>query len=455
MNDLIPESVLQQRIPLGEMVDLPSFQEVCRSFADLYRIGVKVFDAHGKRLVDIKVASDDFCGYVFTFQPGRERCTTTVGRVKDQELQMKGVERIQCFTGARYLVLPIVYEMDFLGRAVLGPFIPDDLKGLPATLLDMGPGFEAAHAKDLMDRIRRAPETTVQKILEHFGTILQVLVFTSYRVFLTSRVHLEAVKESYRVAEAKGKELQASFDKLKELDTLKSNFLATVSHELRTPLTSIIGYTDMLLEGLAGDVSTEQREYLSTVMDKSESLLQMITGMLELTRVEADRIHVHRTTSDPTTVVHDAVTTVIPMAKRKKIEINQKLSPDLPKISMDAGKVQQSLLNLLANAVKFTREGGHIEVEALITQSGNGRFGGDEWLELRVSDDGIGIAPDQIDRVFDTFYQVDGSSTREFGGVGLGLALVKSYIEAHGGEVTVESALGQGSRFSLRLPLQN
>ena len=139
------------------MVDLPSFLEVCKSFSELYRIGVKVFDAHGKRLVDIKAGSEDFCGYVFTFGPGRERCTATVGRVKDQPIG-ETVERIQCFTGARYLVLPIVYEMDYLGRAVLGPFVPDDLNELPETLLDMGPGFTPSSAKELMERIRRAPE---------------------------------------------------------------------------------------------------------------------------------------------------------------------------------------------------------------------------------------------------------------------------------------------------------
>jgi two-component system, NarL family, sensor histidine kinase BarA len=452
MNDLLPASILQQHTPLGEVVDLPSFLEVCKSFSELYRIGVKVFDAHGKRLVDIKAGSEDFCGYVFTFGPGRERCTATVGRVKDQPLG-ETVERIQCFTGARYLVLPIVYEMDYLGRAVLGPFVPDDLNDLPETLLDMGPGFTPSSAKELMERIRRAPEGTIHRVLTHFGTIINVLVFSSYRVFLTNQMHLESVKESYRSLQEKNLELQRSFDRLQEVDTLKSNFLATVSHELRTPLTSVMGYTDMLLEGMAGALRPEQRDYLSTIMEKSESLLKLITDMLELTRAEAGRVTLRRESVDPVVLVHDAFTTVVPMAKKKSIEVREQVRPPLPPMSVDRAKMQQAVMNLVVNAIKFTREGGHIALEAQLVKAGDGRFGGDEWLELAVSDDGIGIPSDQIERIFDSFYQVDGSSTREYSGVGLGLALVKSYVEAHGGQVKVESAVGKGSRFSLLLPV--
>ena len=116
------------------------------------------------------------------------------------------------------------------------------------------------------------------------------------------------------------------------------------------------------------------------------------------------------------------------------------------------GKVQQAVMNLAVNAIKFTRDGGHITIEARLVEQGTGRFGGDSWLELAVIDDGIGIPTSQVDRIFDTFYQVDGSATREFGGVGLGLALVKSYVEAHGGHVKVETFEGQGSRFSLLFP---
>jgi two-component system, NarL family, sensor histidine kinase BarA len=462
MSDLVPLSVLQQRVPLGEVVDQVSFVEVCKSFSDLYRVGVKVFDAHGKRLVDIKAGSEDFCGYVFTYQTGKERCTATVSRVKDQPIPGKDVERIQCFTGARYLVLPIVYEMDYLGRAVLGPFVPDDLVELPSTLLDIGPnggngarsgnGFDPTVARALMERFRRAPESTIHKILLHFGTILNVMVFSSYRVFLTGQLHLESVKESNRVLEDKNRELQANFDRLKELDTLKSNFLATVSHELRTPLTSIMGYTDMLLEGLAGPVKDEQQQFLKTIMEKSEALLGMITDMLDLTRAEASRVTLKREVTDPAKILHDTFTTVAPMARKKNIEIRERVLGALPKLPLDRVKVQQSVMNLAVNAIKFTREGGHIVLEGQLVELGDGRFGGDSWLELAVSDDGIGIPNAQIERIFDTFYQVDGSSTREFGGVGLGLALVKSYVEAHGGQVKVHTVEGKGSRFSLLFP---
>ena len=188
-------------------------------------------------------------------------------------------------------------------------------------------------------------------------------------------------------------------------------------------------------------------------MEKSESLLKLITDMLELTRAEAGRVTLRREAVDPVVLVHDAFTTVVPMAKKKSIELREQVRPPLPAMSVDRAKMQQAVMNLVVNAIKFTREGGHIALEAQLVRAGDGRFGGDEWLELAVSDDGIGIPSDQIERIFDSFYQVDGSSTREYSGVGLGLALVKSYVEAHGGLVKVESAVGKGSRFSLLLPV--
>ena len=244
-----------------------------------------------------------------------------------------------------------------------------------------------------MERIRRAPEATVHKVLLHFGAILDVMIFSSYRVYLTSQLHLESVKETNRVLEDKNKELQHNYDRLKELDTLKSNFLATVSHELRTPLTSIIGFTDMLLEGLAGGLRDEQRTFVLTVMEKSEALLGMITDMLDLTRAEASRVTLRRELADPAKIVHDTFTTIAPIARKKNIEIREQITGVMPKLTIDRGKIQQSVMNLAVNAIKFTRDGGHIVLEAKLIEMGDGRFGGESWVELAVSDDGASASP--------------------------------------------------------------
>ena len=136
----LPPSVLQAKIPLGDLLDLRAFAEVCQSFVELYRVGLKVFDADGNKLVDVKVGNADFCGYIWTKSAGREQCMATVGRVKNDPLPEERVQQvIDCFSGCRYLAQPIIYEGDSLGRIVFGPFLPEELKALPRELAAISP----------------------------------------------------------------------------------------------------------------------------------------------------------------------------------------------------------------------------------------------------------------------------------------------------------------------------
>ncbi len=447
---------LDERIPLGELLDLKSFQEVCRSFVELYQIGLKVFDATGQKLVDIKVGSGDFCGYVFTDAEGARRCTSTVLKVKSDPVDEPKVHTVQCFTGARYLVMPLLYDMDTVGRAVFGPFVPQDFEELPPTFTDLR-GLDFVHASKLMSKIRRASDSTVSKVLEHFVKICDVLIFSAYKVNLTSRIHIESVRESFKELSAQNVRLEESFTRLQELDQLKSNFLATVSHELRTPLTSIIGYAEMLIEGLAGPLTSEQLEYMRTIMDKGESLLALISSILDLTRIEAGKLRIQAEAFDLEAIVANAISSVLPQANRRGLIVSAEVAPELPAPILDREKITQCVVNLLANAVKFTPAGGRITVRADRAPRTPARFSGrfdspDAYFALSVTDSGIGIPPEQLLRIFDSFYQVDGSATREYGGTGLGLAIVRSYVEAHGGEITVESKPGDGSRFQMILP---
>ena len=151
MSSLARESVLQRRLSLSDMLDVGSFQEVVKGFVELYRIGIKVFDEKGAKLADIKIGNGDFCGYVFSFPTGRQRCTQWVGRVKDgpvatthgarnpelgDEPMPKGLVTAPCFTGLRYLILPITFEADVLGRIIFGPFLPEEMKQFPPTLIE-------------------------------------------------------------------------------------------------------------------------------------------------------------------------------------------------------------------------------------------------------------------------------------------------------------------------------
>jgi signal transduction histidine kinase len=441
----LPASFLQQRLPLADLLDLKSFEEVCRSFAELYRIGLKVFDEGGNKLVDVKVGNADFCGYIWTKPAGREQCIATVGRVKSAPVGEEPVPTtFDCFSGCRYVVEPILYEGDVMGRVVFGPFVPDDLVELPAALRNISPDFDARAAQGYQQKIRRVGIPTAEKILKHFMGLLDVMVFTGHKNLISAKLHIEAVTESYRELTEKNRQLEESFSKLKELDRLKSNFLATMSHELRTPLTSVIGYSEMMLEGLGGPLTAEQREYLGIIMEKGENLLQLITSILDISKIEAGRVRLVLSEVDAGQVMRDAVATVLPLSRKKGLKVVCEASR-VPRIQADRDKLRQCLVNLCSNAVKFTPAGGKITVSAETVPG--------ERVAIHVADSGIGISEEHLERVFDVFYQVDGSSTREYGGAGLGLPIVKSFVEAHGGAVSVRSRPGAGSVFTVLLPV--
>ena len=318
----LPASFLQQRIPLADLLDLKAFEEVCRSFSELYRVGLKVFDEAGNKLVDVKVGNADFCGYIWTKPSGREQCIATVGRVKSQVLaeEAKPV-RFECFSGCRYVVEPVLYEGDLMGRVVFGPFVPDDLAELPVALRRISPDFDAKLAEGYQQKIRKVGVASAEKILKHFMGLLDVMIFTGHKNLIASKLHIEAVTESYRELSDKNRQLEESYAKLKELDRLKSNFLATMSHELRTPLTSVIGYSEMMLEGLGGPLTGEQREYLGIIMEKGENLLQLITSILDISKIEAGRVRLVVSEIDAAQIMRDAVATVVPIARKKGVRV--------------------------------------------------------------------------------------------------------------------------------------
>ncbi|MCC7017784.1 MAG: PocR ligand-binding domain-containing protein, partial [Rhodospirillales bacterium] len=447
-------------------LDLPTFGEVVKSFAELYKIGVKVFDERGTKLADVKVGNGDFCGYVFSFPDGRVLCTAPVGRVKDGPLapvdgarapaaggepQPRGMGAVPCVTGLRDLVQPITWDGDVLGRMVFGPFLPEDLTELPGSLRAAAPGLERDRALALLSKVQRAPERSVIRVMQHFAQLVETLVAAGQKSYLAMQMHVEATLETNRDLEAQNAKLEAMNSRLKELDRLKSSFLATVSHELRTPLTSIIGYSEMLAEGLAGKMSGEQVEYARTIMEKGETLLKLITSILDISQIEAGKVRLNFEPSDIAEVIHSAVSSVRPQALKKDIGLEVRLPEQKqPRVVADRERLRQVVVNLLANAVKFTPLGGRISafLSELNLQPELSALG----YRIIIEDSGVGIPEDQFERIFQSFYQVDSSSTREFGGAGLGLAIVKSFVEGHGGLVKVASEVGHGSRFTVVLP---
>jgi two-component system, NarL family, sensor histidine kinase BarA len=308
----------------------------------------------------------------------------------------------------------------------------------------------------------RAKPQTVTRIARHLKSALDLLLFSGHKAFVTSQMHLASVRESYRELEEKNARLQEAFDRLKELDRLKSSFLATVSHELRTPLTSIIGYSEMLSEGLAGELKPEQLEFVNTIHEKGGQLLSLIVGLLDLGKLESGTMRMKMQIIGIASVLREVVSTLAPMARKKGVGLSLEVAPGIADVRADSERLRQVFLNLVENAIKFTQAGGVVALSARMAEGEDAQTGDDEGmallaptreqLEVRVADTGIGIPTRERTKVFDAFYQVDSSSTREYGGTGLGLSIVKRLVEGHGGAIRIEDNQPKGTVFVVTLP---
>ncbi len=233
----------------------------------------------------------------------------------------------------------------------------------------------------------------------------------------------------------------------KELERMKSNFLSVVSHELRTPLHSIKGFVEIILMGKTGPVTELQEDFLQTVKSQTGVLQRMIDDLLEFSRMEAGRVKLHVAEVSLQAVAHSVATKLAPLAEEGHLELRLDLPDTLPEVDGDRVRLEQVLTNLVGNAIKFTPAGGYVHVR--------GEDLGDR-VRLVVEDSGIGIPPEEQERVFDRFYQVDGSERRAYRGTGLGLSICKHIVERHNGRIWVESdgISGHGSCFIVELHVE-
>jgi PAS domain S-box-containing protein len=226
----------------------------------------------------------------------------------------------------------------------------------------------------------------------------------------------------------------------------KSAFLANMSHELRTPLNAIIGYSEMLTEEFEDEGLTEHVPDLQRIRSSGRHLMDLINDVLDLSKIEAGKAELYLETFDVANLIREVVNTVGPLVEKNANELDVQVSDDLGTMRADVTKVRQSLFNLISNAAKFT-EHGRITLSAFRTT-----LAGTEWLNFRVADTGIGMTSEQVSRIFEAFAQADVSTSRKFGGTGLGLTITQQFCRMMGGDVTVESEYGVGSVFSIRLP---
>lgn len=231
---------------------------------------------------------------------------------------------------------------------------------------------------------------------------------------------------------------------LREANRMKTQFLTSVSHELRTPLNSIIGFSEILADGLVGSVNSEQAECLKDILDSGRHLLTVINDLLDFSKIDAGRVKLEPASLEISTLFDELQRALAPLVEKKRQHLSFEQIGQLPPIIADPVRVKQVFLNLLSNANKFTPEGGSIVTTCRELEPGT--------LLFSVSDNGIGIRPEDHALIFEEFRQVDGSLTREVPGTGLGLTISKRIVELHGGRIWVESELHRGSTFYVTLP---
>ncbi|MEE3717068.1 GAF domain-containing protein [Tumidithrix elongata RA019] len=245
-------------------------------------------------------------------------------------------------------------------------------------------------------------------------------------------------------------QLAISNEELLRATRLKDEFLANMSHELRTPLNAILGMAEGLQEEVFGEITIKQRLALQTIERSGSHLLELINDILELAKIEAEQVQLHCTSVSIEQICLASLAFIKQQAYQKQLQIEVKIQPNLPTILLDERRIRQVLINLLNNAVKFTPEGGHITLEAMLVSPQPSSL--QNFVQIAVTDTGIGIAPENLNKLFKPFVQIDGALNRKYEGTGLGLALVKRIVELHGGAVDLITEVGVGSRFTVNLP---
>jgi signal transduction histidine kinase len=268
--------------------------------------------------------------------------------------------------------------------------------------------------------------------------LLEPLAATAAIAIENARLYAEEIHRAAALARA--------LEQQRELDRLKNEFLQNISHELRTPLALIMGYAELLNSGELGELDADQQGPVAVITRRVRILSKMVNDLIAILTVEA-----HELSKEPVDLVgmiHAMVSDFRAAAAEAELLLTAEIAAEVPQVSGDPDQLRRVLDNLLGNAMKFTPAGGSIKIR--LWQNGDASK---QDVVLEVTDTGIGIPPNQLDRIFDRFYQVDGSSKRRYGGVGLGLALVKEIVEAHKGRVVVESVVNEGSTFRVTLPV--
>ncbi|MBN4050390.1 PocR ligand-binding domain-containing protein [Desulfobulbus sp. AH-315-M07] len=477
---------------LDELIDVEALRRLASSCSQLFAVAVRVFADNGTLLAD-EGGRAAICDMVNETGPGRRACSAVVSTVKKTAATSEEMCSVPCFTGAHYDVVPLEHQGRRVGRLVIGPYrsdaAPPSRRGqrsreLPEALVEVDERLASAdsvtagtvtastvaaatasegdrpRALKLLKEMTTMSDAHAVSLHDHVRLVIEAIMMSGYRALVTSKMHVAATRESYRELEGKNAELRDAYQRLQEIDGLKSTFLSTMSHELRTPLTAIIGYGDMLRDGMAGELNDTQRDYLGIIRMQSNTLLKMIVSLLDMSSLEHGTMPVTKGRVDLAELLKEVVQTITPQAVDKGVFVEIGEGP-CPPVLGDVERLRQVFLNLVENALKFSSPGGLIAVDARAAEVNMDEEDVGyilfaplrQRVEIQVVDSGPGIPDDEKTRVFEAFYQVDQSTTRSHAGTGLGLSIVKHLVEAHGGTVHVEDRAPKGAIFVVRLPV--
>lgn len=275
-------------------------------------------------------------------------------------------------------------------------------------------------------------KTRIGLLIREFNTMLHAL----YQRDLLFKGIDERLK-------AQNRELYAINERLVAADKVKTQFLASVTHELKTPLSTITGYSEMMLEGVGGDLNAMQRDFVEEIAASTHHLNQLVNDVLDFSKAAGGTMELKFEEFDISKLINDIEINLHPLLRKKGQSFEVSPAPDLNNVVADRLRIKQVLLNLLSNAIKFTPQGGRISV---------GSFRRDGHWGIVVTDNGIGIKEEDFSKVFEPFSQVDSSYSRKFEGTGLGLAICQRIVGMHGGSIWVESEPGKGSSFYFTIP---
>lgn len=352
------------------------------------------------------------------------------------------MERKITFVNPRVLELFGYSREEMIGRMIAEFLDIDEARKLGVVNLDMTRNYQNEVCFLRKDKTQLWAMNHSNPIFDDHGTQIGVLGLLTditerrQQQVETQRQNESLIRTNLELAEAR--------QSAEESTRLKSEFLATMSHELRTPLNAIIGYTEIQLAGMTGDLNEEQRDYLLRTLVNAENLLRLINDVLDLSKIEARRITIIEKPFVLTDLIKNVVYQMKGLAEGKLLALETVIDPAMPETVVgDYVRIKQMLVNLVSNAVKFTDQ-GRIEIRIERAEP-------DQWL-LHVTDTGIGIPTHAQEYIFDEFRQVDGTSQRKHSGTGLGLAIVRQLATLMGGSIRVKSRIGEGSTFTITLP---